>query len=270
MTVGLLSFASPAVQASLLKLNLSYDASWSGAPTLYQTDIVTAANMLMAAFPNTNITLTIQVGYGELEGSAVGASSSGASDIFDASVSFTAIKTAMAAITSPPAALASAVAALPSGTTLGGQTLHNVPWATCKTLGLYGFTSGPTGPNDTSQFDGAIGVGSGWGSTKTVGMFLHELSHAMGRIAGRAPFCFTRFVSAGVWDASSSRAGTYFSLDGGTTNLANYDGSSDFGDFANSVGDGLGNTDSFDAQQVTPIESLTTLDIQLMQAMGYR
>ena len=264
---------------SLLKINLSYDSSWSSAPSYYQTDVVTAANMIMAAFPNTNITLTIEVGYTEIENipGSVAANTSAGTDAFEASIPYATIKSHMASIPSPTASLTAALAALPSGTSLGGVTNFNVSWAGCKALGLYGFTSGPTGPNDTSQIDGAIGIGTGWSSAKTVGVFLHEIAHCMGRIVGQgtpiAPFCFTRFTAAGVWDVSGTGSSSaYFSLDGGTTNLAQYAPSSDLGDFANTVTDpGSGLTDAFDAQQSnTPDEALSPLDIKLMNAMGFQ
>lgn len=273
MTIGLLGFGYAPIIGGL-KINLNYDSSWSSSPSYYQTDVITAANMLIAACPNTNITLTIEIGYTEIENGSLGSvppSSSEGVDAFEAFIPYTTLKTNLAAIPNPTSSLSSMLAHLPSGSTLGGNSTFNVGWAACKTLGLFGFTNGPSSATDTSQIDGAIGIGSGWGSSKTVGMFLHELSHSMGRIAGSAPFLFTRFTAPGTWDIGSSATNAYFSLDGGTTNLAAYAPSSDLSDFANSVTDpSSGLTDAFDAQQTTPDQVLSSLDIKLLNSMGYQ
>lgn len=277
MTVGLLSFASTPA-ASRFVINLVYDNSqvaWSSTPAWYQTGVVTAANLIMAAFPNTNITFNCEIGYqfwyGSVlgNGSPVGASSSVGDTVAGQSLTYSTIRAGLAAVPNPTASLTAMLANTPAGSTLngqGGSASLFTPNATCKALGIGGLS--PTDP----AIDGAVGIGTGWGSDKIVGVFLHEITHAMGRSAGRNPFNFTRFTSAGVRDFSSNADTSYFSLDGGVTKLADYDNTQDGGDFLNSgVQDTGGNTDSFDAVQGTsPIETLTAVDIQLMNAMGFQ
>lgn len=278
MTVGLLSIANPSVQAGGgLQIILSRNASWASAPAYYETDLVWAANQLMAACPNTNITVTITCGYTEIAGipSSVPPSSSVAGIRAQSNtIPYTSIKTYMNAMSNKHADFSAMLANLPAGATNGITTPFRVGWPACKALGIFSptVTNAPTGPNDTSQADSDMGIGTGWSSAKTKGVFLHELSHALGRIAGEMPFVFSRFTAAGAWDTSSSGASlAYFSLDGGTTNLAWFAPSSDLGDFRDDVTDpGSGGlTDSFDASQTNPAEYLTPLDFRQLRAMGF-
>lgn len=261
-----------------LIINLSNNASWSGAPQYYKDDVIWARDQLQAACPNTPITITVTIGYTEINGGALGslAANTSSSGILPSAsfVSFSTLKAKMAARTNQPAAFSSVVANLPAGTSIGGKTNLSPSWPTCKALGMFsgaGFSSAPSGPNDTSQVDSAMGIGASWSSTKTRGVFLHELSHAMGRIAGEVVFIFSRFTAAGVWDTSSGGAtNAFFSTDGGTTNRANFAASSDLGDFADTVIDpGSGLTDSFDASQTNPAQFITPLDFIQLQAMGF-
>lgn len=281
MTVGLLSIANPSVQAgSGLQIVLSRNASWASAPAYYETDLVWAANQLMAACPNTNITVTITCGYTEIAGLPAGGgsmppSNSGANVLLQSNtVAYATIKTYMNAMANKPADFSAMLANLPGGATNGIAATFRVGWPQCKALGIFSssIVGAPSGPNDTSQADSAMGIGSGWASAKTKGVFLHELSHAIGRNAGDVPFVFSRFTAAGTWDTSSSGTSlAYFSLDGGTANLAWFAPSSDLGDFRDDVTDpGSGGlTDSFDASQTNPAEYLTPLDYRQLRAMGF-
>lgn len=271
------------VSSSMLKINLSFDASFSGAPANYTTDANTAAALLMAAFPNTNATLTIQCGYNEVGGQPMSGVNSAATDIEALGIPYTTVRSAMQAkaTASGNASLTAAANSLPSGSTIGGQTVLNTAWGVCKALGFFGYTNGPMNATDTSQVDGQMGITSGWGTTvgSTVFIFLHEFTHAMGRVPGSCSFNLTRFRSPGVREVGSAHGATvYFSLDNGTTNLATYDTNNDPSDFLNGdIQDG--NTgaswasfpsDSFDAFVTSnTVSTLTTADLKLLNSMGY-
>src|SRR5205085_5522331 len=80
-------------------------------------------------------------------------------------------------------------------------------------------------------------------SNLLVGVALHELTHAMGRVPYGAPYGsqpdildLFRFTSAGtrLINGASTAPAAYFSADGGNTKLADYGQNSDPSDFLNS------------------------------------
>lgn len=268
MTIGLLSFGRPFVATTGLVFNFVYDSNWSGAPASYQTALNSAAAALSAAFPNTNATLNIEVGFGQLENTlAVGANSSVGIVTSSAFLSYSTIRAAMVT-NNKTTAMNTLLTNTPAGSTLNGTGSFFVNTACQKVLGLNGLS--PTDPG----LDGAIGIGSGWSTGELVGMLLHELTHTMGRVQQNAPFVFSRFTAVGTRDFNNNTANTYFSLDGGSTHVANYDGSSDVSDFLNSsVQDGNSSAtwDPLDAFQGSQsIQSLTTADLEIMNTLGFQ
>lgn len=269
---------SKAVASGGLKINLVYDntqVAWTTSPAWYQTGVITAANAIMAAFPNTNITFNCEIGYQFFDGInsgntiPVAASASEGADLTGVSnLPYSTIRSALAAVPNPTASLTALLNNTPVGTSINGVSSFYVPNAVCKSLGLGGVS--PTGV----ALDGAVGIGTGWSSAKIVGVFIHEITHAMGRVAGEAPFNFSKFSSAGTRVLTNALVAAYFSLDGGTTPIANYDTTQDAGDFLdNSIQDsGLGGfQDCFDTHQNTnALQSLSTVDLQLMNAMGFQ
>ena len=59
-----------------MKINVIYDASVSSAPAGFQTGVATAVDFLEEEFANP-VTITIHVGYGEVDGQALGANALG-------------------------------------------------------------------------------------------------------------------------------------------------------------------------------------------------
>lgn len=263
-----------------LILNFNFGPSWANAPASYVSALATAQSIIQNAFPNVNATINIEIGYGFFDEtdlgstSPVGASSSVGADILAGTGSYSAIRAALAAIPNPSASLVALLNNTPAGTTLNGTTNFTVPGACCKALGLFGI-GGPTSATDVRR-DGCVGMGTGWGSNKLVGVFIHEITHAMGRETQVAPVIFSRFTSVGVRDFGNVSNSAYFSLDGGTVHIADYDTTgSDRSDFnGGGVQDGgvtTGITDCFDETQFnTPLQNLSTADIQLMNAMGFQ
>lgn len=273
LTPGAATFSS----GSGLQINIVFDASTSGAPAGWTADILTAAGLLMAAAPQTNCTVNVKVGYGILPDSGPDAIVSGGSSEGGPSgnggfIDYTVFKAAMAA-NDKSAAMHTLISSLPSGSTFGagGPTSVWVNGGCQKALGMLA---------NNSIVDGVAGFGPGVPSAVLVGVAIHEISHAMGRAPGNFPFNTFRYSSAGVYltnDVPPAPA-SYFSLDGGITKLADFDTSSDPGDFLNG-NDGIGvqdaglggNWDPFDAFYAgNTVQAITVIGKQLMECLGFQ
>jgi serralysin len=106
-----------------------------------------------------------------------------------------------------------------------------------------------------------------------VGVALHELTHAMGRVPyGPAPDILDlfRFTSPGVhlFSGADTAPAAYFSLDGGATKLADYGRTSDPSDFLN--GGVQGSNDPFNEfYSGGTIQSLSAADKAQLDALGF-
>ncbi len=162
---------------------------------------------------------------------------------------------------------------LPAGSSIAGQTSVAVWYSQLK---LWGLVS-PTG----TEVDGSATFATDINSNLLVGVALHELTHAMGRVpygpsSGQPAitqpdiFDFYRFTSAGniLIDGDATAPAAYFSLNNGVTKLADYGLTSDSSDFLNS---GLaGTTDPFDEFYSNNTQQhLTSLDLQQIDALGF-
>ena len=156
--------------------------------------------------------------------------------------------------------------ALPSGSSIQGQSSVAVWNAQLKLWGVLG-------ANDTTTADGSATFATDINSSLLVGVALHELTHAMGRVPyGSAPDIMDlfRFSSAGVrmFNGASTAPAAYFSTDGGNTKLADYGQNSDPADFLNSGVQGP--NDPFNEYYGGgTLQSLTTADKQQLDALGF-
>ena len=126
-----------------------------------------------------------------------------------------------------------------------------------KALGLISPTASGT--------DGEIGFSTSFPSALWVGAALHELTHAMGRTSGYAPYGIEdllRYSAPGVHIYAGGTT-SYASVDGGTTVLAPYANSSDYGDLATNT------ADPFNAYIPSSTNSLTATDTTLMDIIGF-
>jgi hypothetical protein len=258
-----------------VEIDLSYDSSANSAPAGFKTAMAYAAQVLDHLIVN-NITVNINVGWGEDDGSPV-SPGSGEGGPQGTDISYTQLVSELTTNATSPADH-EAVANLPAtNPTNGGVFL--VSNALQKAWGMM--------PADGTENDGSVGFGvdsSAYpydfstngtiisGDLDFVGIAEHELTHALGRLAGLqqyvtneyAPQDLFRYATAGVLEL---RAGSpaYFSIDGGRTNLDNFDRFSDPGDWASTTG-----PDSFDAFSVTGVESpITAVDITEMDVLGF-
>ena len=127
--------------------------------------------------------------------------------------------------------------------------------------------------------DGEVGFSTDWPSSDLVAAALHELTHAMGRNSGWGgasngyditPLDLTRYSAPAVLVCDGTTASTshlqYFSVDGGKTVLADYATSSDYGDWASNS---LTTTDPYDAYVASGSNALTTVDLAVLDSIGY-
>jgi hypothetical protein len=245
-----------------MRINLEFDSQAQAAPQSFRDGIQAAANLLDATFAD-NITINISVGYGEIEGTPEGSGSASAgpeTGVFD---SYTQVRTWLAQNAS--ADVQSGVAALPTGPSIQGQTQVLV-WRAQEKL------MGQVSPNDAG-LDGAAGFATDIATNELEGVALHELTHAMGRISfGPQPdimdlFRFTR-QGTRLFTGRLPASASYFSLDGGATDLADYGRNSDDSDFLNSSGR-TPNDPFNEFYNASTVQKLTSIDLLEMESLGF-
>ena len=256
-----------------MQINLLYDSSVEYAPTGFETAVASAAQYLDSLITNP-ITVNISVGYGEIDGTplpfddlAEGGPATGQD------VTYAQLKSYLQANASSPAD-ATAIANLPAVDPTGGGSFY-ISSAQEKAWGLLPATGG--------EIDGIVGFSSTYpyfnydpddrsspSGTDFVGAAEHELTHALGRIASFPPFAYTtldmfRYSGPGVLQLAGGQP-AYFSIDGGATNLANYDTTSDYADWSSTNP----TPDSFDAYAAFGVENpVTSTDITEMNVLGF-
>lgn len=263
-----------------LVIDLDWDSSVASAPAGFTTDMIAAAKFLESEITNA-VTINLDVGYGEVDGSSLSSAALGESETNIESVSYSSLVAALTATASTDATDASLLASLPATSPVSGT--YWVTTAQAKALGL-------SAANGTG-LDGAIGFGPSsdftYGLTNTTGTVtsgtydffataVHEMTETMGRVllvgqsingsAGYSLMDLMHYSAAGTRDFTQSTAG-YFSVDGGVTDLGDYNtiAGGDAGDWASSVGD-----NSFDAYANPGVlEPVTTNDLTEMDAIGW-
>jgi len=248
-------------------INLEWDAAALAAPQSFRDAVVRAANIIDATFTDP-ITLNISVGYGDLsvngqvQDTLTGGNAEGG-PVPDTFYSYASVTSQLIRSVDPD--VTGALDLLPSGS-FAGQSSIDVFSAQQKALGLLSGTDG--------GLDGAVGFGKGVSSSVLVGVALHELTHAMGRVSNvdstATIFDLYRYTSPGtnLIGHGSTAPAAYFSLDNGQTDLANYGQTSDPSDF---LGDtAQTNDDSFtETYDGGIIQNFTTLDLQETEALGF-
>jgi hypothetical protein len=247
-----------------MQINLIFDSRAQAAPQSFRDAIQAAANVLDATFTD-NITVNISVGYGEIDGqseSSTGASAGPSNGVFD---SYSQVRTWLVQHASSD--VQSGVSVMPTGSSIQGQSQVVVWRAQERLMGQV--------PASDSVLDGSAGFGTGIATNLLEGVALHELTHAMGRVPydGSQPDIFDlyRFSSAGTYlfgNAQPTAAASYFSLDGGRTDLADYGRTSDPSDFLNSSGR-TPNDPFNEFYNASTVQALSHIDILQMEALGF-
>jgi Cadherin-like/FG-GAP-like repeat/FG-GAP repeat len=242
-----------AVTSGGITIDLLFDAAAMAAPQSFRDGIIQAASILSGVISD-HITVNLVIDYSGTGGGAAAGPDHGYYEFYSW-VRSNLVNGATPGDTS--------FNALPSGSSIQSQTNVAVWNAQLKLWGV-------VGANDTSTDDGSATFATDINPNLLVGVALHELTHALGRVPyGPAPDIFDlfRFTDVGtrLFTGSIPAAAAYFSLDGGYTKLADYGRNSDPSDFLNS---GVqGSADPFNefyngatAQHLTPID-LKQLDV---------
>jgi hypothetical protein len=233
--------------------------------------------MLEQAAPNSDCSITIDVGYGTVQGSAMAGGAIGQT-IINATLDFPAtwdqLLAAMMAHgnhtkSQPYNQMISHLPGFGSGGPAGNpfSPTFYVCSAAARLLKLAPQYNSVVKPSNftSSGIDAWCGFATSGASIATV---LHEFTEALGRTVQFWPMTGSRFSSSGVWDQTSNTAGTYFSLDGGVTNIAPYGNGvsgTDYGDWLTTY-----NNEPFDAQDGgSLVQHLTPLCLQVFNAMGF-
>ncbi|HEV2364420.1 MAG TPA: NF038122 family metalloprotease [Caulobacteraceae bacterium] len=259
-----------------MKINLVFDASAANAPSGFEAAAQAAANFYDALFTNP-ITVTIDVGWNEVDGSRIGASALAESETTGYLYNYAQVRQALVA-EATSSADHTAVGTLPiNDPTNGGQFF--VSSAEAQALGLAGPSSG--GP------DGWVGISSAFpwtfdpnhravaGKFDAIGALEHEISEVLGRIGALGmyqaqgapeydPIDLFRWTSPGVRDLTPGPG--WFSLDGKSM-LQLFNDPTQGGDAADwdpsYIGDSYGSGAPGVANLVSPV------DKQVMDVLGY-
>ncbi|MBS0560815.1 MAG: NF038122 family metalloprotease [Proteobacteria bacterium] len=267
-----------------LTVNLLWDSSVTSlAPSLmaaFQTDVINAVKFLEATIVS-SVTVNLRVGYGEVGGSNLSRGALGESISNLTSVSYSDLVAALHSVASSDATDTSMLASLPA--TPPTSDTYWVTTAQAKALGL--------APANSQTLDGAIGFGLStnftYGDTNTTGTVApgtydffstvaHEVTETMGRMllvggsVNGAPaytvLDLAHYSAPGVMDFTQTTPG-YFSIDGGVTNLGDFNTirGGDAGDWASTV-----TNDSFDAfGSPGSFENVSANDFAVMDAIGW-
>jgi hypothetical protein len=266
-----------AATTSPFVINITFDASAQSAPTGFMAGILAAAQYLESQFTDA-VTLNIAVGYGEVNGSALGANALGSSQTFLTSVSYATLLNALK-LDAKTATDTSVIASLPATSPVAGTF-----WATtgeAKALGLLpgtqASTDGFTGFSSSLAFDFNNADGVTAGTFDFNGVVLHEFSEVMGRmlLTGATigtttnsydTYDLLHYASPGLRDFLASTPG-YFSVNGGTTNLGGFNtvAGGDAGDWGSAMGN-----DSFNAFSASGVvNAVSSSDLTALDAIGW-
>ena len=252
-------------------INLIFDAAAMAAPSSFRAGIEQAASILSATITD-KITVNIKIDYSGTGGGAAAGPDNG---LFE---SYSTVRTDLInnAVTGD-----TTFNALPNASTIQGQSSVAVWNAQLKLFGLLS-------PNDTTTDDGSATFATDISSSLLVGVALHELTHALGRVPyGSQPDIFDlfRYTNSSIGTSSPSllfsnnipATAASFSLDGGKTKLADFGLYSDPSDFLNPPNGALSGpysnltpNDPFNEIYMgSTLQSLTGVDKQMLDALGF-
>ena len=239
-----------------ITIYLIFDAAAMAAPASFRAGIQQAAMLLSSAISD-KITVNLNIDYSGTGGGAAAGPDNG---------QFVSYSTVRADLINNATPGDTSFNSLPTGSTIQGQSQVAVWNAQLKLWGLLG-------ANDTTSDDGSATFATDINPNLLVGVALHELTHALGRVPyGPQPdiFDFYRFASVGtrLFSGNATAPAAYFSLNGGSTKIADYGQTSDPSDFLNSGVQGP--NDPFNEfYSNNTLQQLTTVDLKQLDALGF-
>jgi hypothetical protein len=255
-----------------VQINFVLDASVNNAPAGFLACLNAAAQYLDTLITNP-ITVNLQVGWGENNGTALPLNTASGGPFFQGGFTYDQLKAQLTAHATSADDLTS-IANLPALDPTGGSAFI-LALAQEKAWGLLAANApgldGTLGFNfPTANFD--LVNHAVPGEIDFFGVALHEITHALGRLADVKSFFSSfdaldvfRYKSPGLLETASQFNPSYFSIDGGKTNLDNFSTSSDPGDWAPSAGN-----DANVAFAPTGVElKFTPTDITEMDVLGF-
>jgi hypothetical protein len=261
-----------------MDINLEFDAAASAdtaAAAAFRATMEEAASILDSTFTD-NITVNINVDYSGTGGGAAAGPDNGVY------ISYATVYNYLTGTASPGD---SSFDSLPIPGSANAPTEVAVWNAQLKAMSAAGYlTPGMAGyisPTSTATDDGSATFATDIQSNLLLGVALHELTHAMGRVPYSDPDIMEldRFSSAGtrVYDGNvPAGEASYFSINGGKTEWAQYGINSDPSDFLNAAnygGDGsspLTPTDPFNQYYTgSTSQYLTPADLEQMDILGF-
>jgi hypothetical protein len=223
-----------------LQINLVWDTSVAGAPSGFKSTAIAAATEYTTTFSNPE-TITIDVGYGEVGGSAIASGDLAQSLFYGTYETYASVSSALLGDAGSSSYQALADSTLGSTDPTNGGKFF-VSTAEAKALGQMTGTG----------LDGAVGLSSAYsfdynapttpvasGQYDAIGALEHEISEVMGRFGSvgaevgsgvYTPLDLFRYTSSGVRDLTVGPASPYFSINNGATNLGTYNNPASGGD----------------------------------------
>jgi len=274
-----------------MQINVIYDSSVGAAPAGFKSAISYVVGILDAAIAN-NVTINIDVGWGEIQGSPVTGNDLGESETAVApQYSYNTIRNALIANATSSVQQA-ADATLPATDPTGGGAF-DIGTADAKALGLIAGNApgvdGWVGFSSTVNWSFDPNVQPPANAFDFIATAEHEITEVLGRVSylgtnGYYSDSFTamdlfRYSSPGVRELSPGplHSTGYFSINGGVTNLGTWNdhqSSGDLGDWFSGSGAGGGpgpnGNDAFDGVSNSGvINPLTSSDLTLMNVIGW-
>jgi hypothetical protein len=264
-----------------MQINVIYDPSVASAPAGFQTGIMDAVNYLEKVFTNP-ISVTIDVGYGEVDGFQLASNALGESYYpVGEPETYSAVISALKAENAPGAST------LPSNSPFPANYILYLSPAETKALGLplsvpvggvdgyVGFSSAP------NVFGYANGSASPANEYYFIGVVEHEITEIMGRVSllpnltpDYSVIDLFRYLSPGVRDTAAGgiNSTAYFSINNGVANLGSWNNNPNNGDLADWYPGGpapSGNDAFNDYSSPGVINIVSASDIMLMRALGW-
>jgi hypothetical protein len=259
-----------------LVINVVYDASVANAPAGFTADVQSVVNYFESHFSNP-VTITIDVGYGEVDGSSLGSGALGESITYFDPVSYAQLHSTLAANLNANGNSAAA-ATLPATSPVSGQW-----WVSTAEAEALGITSASNNPDGYVGFSSTANIFA-YNDTNGVpsnqydftAVVAHEISEVMGRQmfdgtnafgtgASYDPLDLFHYSASGVRDFTGYTG--YASADGGKTSLDAFNTirGGDLADWASSAGN-----DAFDAfSNPGVVNAVTASDLTELNLLGW-